>query len=246
MPFREIESIKTKAMYVAEQILDAIKKGEYSIGSKLPPERRIAEQMKVSRNSVREALRALQIIGIIESKAGMGTYVSGSVEKGIDLSTVVAFVEESRDLFEVWEARQELEISLASLASTKATKSDIDNISVALEEMRTDTAIADNVKYLEANRLFHLSVAEAAHNSVLMETLQPLIRVTNQQLLDELGLGYTWQKERKDLDTHEKIFNAIRGHDNRAASEAVRLHFDLLDKYRKEGCGDLEEAGDIP
>ncbi len=243
MPFQEIAPRKTKAMYVAEQILATIKQGEYPVGSQLPPERRIAEQMKVSRNSVREALRALQIIGIIESKAGTGTYVSGNGERGIDLSRVVAFVEGSKDLFEIWEARQELETSLAKLASTKAKKSDLRNISTALEEMRTDSAIADNARYLEANRIFHLSVAEAAHNFVLMEALQPLIKATSQQLLDEIDLGYTWQKEQKDLDTHKEIFVAIRNHDSDGVCKAIKRHFTLLDKYRK-GYNDLEELGE--
>lgn len=243
MPFQEIEPRKTKAMYITEQITGAIKQGEYPVGSRLPPERQIAEEMKVSRNSVREALRSLQIIGVIESRAGMGTYVCDNGDKGIDLSKVVAFVEGSKDLFAMWEARQELETSLARLASIRAKKDDLDNIAIALEEMRTDTAIADNAKYLEANKIFHLSVAEAAHNSVLMEALQPLIKATSRQLLDEIDLGYTWQKEQEDLDTHEKIFVAIRNHDSDAVCKAIRLHFNLLDKYRK-GYNDSKEAGE--
>ncbi len=233
MPFQEIAPRKTKAMHIAEQIISAIKQGEYPVGSQLPPERQIAEEMKVSRNSVREALRALQIIGIIESRAGMGTYICENGEKSIDISKVVAFVEGNKDLFEIWEARQELEITLAKLASTKAKKNDLDNIAIALEAMRTDIAIADNAKYLEANMIFHLSVAKAAHNSVLMEALRPLIEVTSRQLLDEIDLGYTWQKEQKDLDTHEEIFVAIRNHNSDSVCKAIRLHFDLLDKYRK-------------
>lgn len=185
----------------------------------------------------------MQIIGIIESKAGMGTYICGNFKKGIHLSKVVAFVEGSKDLFEIWEARQELETTLAKLASTKAKKDDLDNIASALEEMRTDTAMANSAKYLETNRIFHLSVAKAAHNSVLMEALQPLIKVTSQQLLDEIDLGYTWQKEQKDLNTHEEIFVAIRKHDSDGVCKAIKLHFDLLDKYRK-GYADVEELGE--
>ena len=240
MPFQEIAPRKTKAMYITEQIISAIKQGEYPVGSQLPPERQIAGEMKVSRNSVREALRALQILGIIESRAGMGTYICDNGERGINLSKVVAFVEGSKDLFEIWEARQELETSLAKLASTKAKKSDLHNIATALEEMRTDYALANNTRYLKANNNFHLSVAEAAHNSVLMEALQPLIKATSQQLLDEIDLGYAWHKEQKDLDTHEEIFVAIRNHDSSDVCKAIEHHFRLLDKYRK-GYNDLEE-----
>ena len=84
MPFQEVGQAKKKATYVAEQIIDAIKQGAYQIGDKLPSERDIAKQMKVSRNSVREALSALQILGVIESRPGTGTYIRNSVKNNVN------------------------------------------------------------------------------------------------------------------------------------------------------------------
>jgi len=73
--------------------MSAIKQGEYQIGDKLPSERDIAEQMKVSRNSVREALSALQIVGVIESRPGTGTYIRNNVMDKANIDQAVTFVE---------------------------------------------------------------------------------------------------------------------------------------------------------
>jgi len=96
MSFQEIKQAKTKGTYVAEQIMSAIEQGEYQIGDKLPSERAIAEQMKVSRNSVREALSALQKLGAIESRAGTGTYIRNGVKNKFNIDQVVTLWKKAR------------------------------------------------------------------------------------------------------------------------------------------------------
>lgn len=233
MPFREIELTKTKATYVAEQIIEAIEQGEYQIGNRLPSERLIAEQMKVSRNSVREALSALQILGIIESRAGDGTYIRNAVKKKVNIDQLITFVEKSEDLFEVWEARKEIENSLVKLATARANQEDIGEVADTLEEMRKATLTKNNVRFLDANTAFHLSVARAASNLPLINALRPLLEITTQQLLEELELGYIWEEVEECLAGHEAILEAIRKHDRRAGAKAVRTHFDELEKYRR-------------
>ena len=233
VPFREIQQTKTKATYVAEQILGAIKQGEYQIGDKLPSERIIAEQTKVSRNSVREALSALQILGVIESRAGTGTYVRNGVKSKVNIDQVVTFVEKSEDLFEVWEARKEIENSLVKFAIDRANKEDIDEIVGALDKMRNATLARDNVRFLDANTDFHLSVAKAASNLPLTNALRPLLEITTQQLLEELKLGYVWKDVEGCLAGHEAILEAIRKRDEEAGAKAVKAHFEDLQKYTR-------------
>ncbi|MDR7465382.1 MAG: GntR family transcriptional regulator, partial [Armatimonadota bacterium] len=79
MPFQRILT-KKKSTHVAEQILQAIMSGQYRVGDRLPPERVLAEEMGVSRPSVREALSALQIVGVVASRVGDGTYVRSAVD----------------------------------------------------------------------------------------------------------------------------------------------------------------------
>ena len=84
MPFKHIEEPKKKSVNVAEEIMRAIREGEFKPGENLPAERKMAAQMGVSRNSIREALSALQIVGMVESKAGSGNYVA-SYDKKVDI-----------------------------------------------------------------------------------------------------------------------------------------------------------------
>jgi len=233
MPFHEVEQAKKKATYVAEQIIDAMKQGEYEIGDKLPSERDIAEQMKVSRNSIREALSALQILGAIESRAGTGTYIRDNVKNKVNIDRVISFVGKSEDLFKVWEARKEIENSLVKFAIERADKEDVDKIVGDLREMRKATLAKDNIGFLNANTDFHLSVAEAAGNLPLMNALRPLVEITTQQLLEELKLGYVWQEIEECLGGHEAILEAIQKLDEEAGAKAVKAHFEDLQKYTR-------------
>jgi GntR family transcriptional repressor for pyruvate dehydrogenase complex len=233
MSFQEIEQVKTKGTYVVEQIMSAIEQGEYQIGDKLPSERDIAEQMKVSRNSVREALSALQILGVIESRAGAGTYIRSSVKNKVNIDQIVSFVEKSEDLFEIWEARKEIEDSLVKFAIDRANKEDIDKIADALAAMRKATLAKDYDGFLGANTYFHLSVAKAADNLPLMNALRPLLEITTQELLEELKLGYVWQEVEECFAGHEAILEAIQKHDRKAGAKAVTAHFDELEKYSR-------------
>src|SRR6056297_2305135 len=109
MNFKKIEEPKRKSSSVAEQIIDAINRLEFALGDRLPSERRIAEQMDVSRNSVREALSALQVIEVVETKAGSGTYVK-NLPNEVNITNALNMAQAGEDLLEVWEARREVEI----------------------------------------------------------------------------------------------------------------------------------------
>ena len=243
MSFQEIKQAKTKGTYVAEQIMSAIEQGEYQIGDKLPSERAIAEQMKVSRNSVREALSALQILGAIESRAGTGTYIRNGVKNKFNIDQVVTFVEKSEDLFKIWEARKEMENSLVKFAIERADKEDINKIVGDLREMRKATLAKDYVGFLDANTDFHISVAKAADNLPLMKALRPLLEITTQELLEELKLGYVWQEVEECFAGHEAILEAIQKHDRKAGAKAVTAHFDELEKYSRGRYPQAEKQG---
>jgi len=242
MPFQEIEPKKTKAMYVVEQIIGAIKQMEYSVGSRLPSERLIAEQMKVSRNSVREALRALQIVGIIESRTGEGTYVRSLIRDKVDIGQALTALKEGEDLFEIWDARKEIETSLVRLAIERITSESLSNIHYILEKMSQAKQSGDSIGYLEANKDFHLAIAEAAKNVPLKNALRALMEITTQQLLEEVNLGYVIESIEKSFREHEDIFNAIQKQDKKAAISIINIHFEVLEKYFKKQYFKKEEV----
>jgi len=240
--FREISNLKRKSAYVAEQILAAIKCGEYKKGDRLPAERVIAEQMKVSRNCVREALSALQLSSILESKVGAGTYVRNPVDSKVDIERALNLAKDTKDLVEIWEARKEIEIVLIRLAIERATPTDLKKITDHLEEMTTAVSARDQQEYLAANEKFHLSIANSADNLPLRNALQALYSFTNKKLLDNVNTGYVIEGMEKSLREHEDILESIRNGDESGAAEAINAHFRELESYfETKYLGRLEE-----
>lgn len=231
MPFRKIEEPKKKSAYVAEQIVSAIQRGEFSEGDKLPSERELAEQMRVSRNSLREALSALQISGILETRTGAGTFVKTAEKTDIDIGGLLRLVKGSEDLLKIWEARREIETTLAKLAIDRATPRSIKNVSNELKRMRKAVRNNDVEGYLAANEAFHLAIAECADNPPLKDALRALQSFTNRELLDDVNIGYVIEGMEKTLQEHEDILTAIRTGDVDTVEKAIKAHFSELEEY---------------
>lgn len=157
---------------------------------------------------MRETLSALQILGIIESRPGDGTYVRGSVSDGLDLGEALYVAKAGEDLLEIWEARREIEKSLTKLAINRATPKDLDAIESLLDEMRKPIHAEDSAGYLSANTKFHLAIATAANNLPLKNALRALMEIATQQLLEEINLGYVLESIEKFSD-EEAGTNAI-------------------------------------
>ena len=229
--FEEIAESRRKSAYVAEQILASIRRREYKQGDRLPPERTIAEQMNVSRNSVREALSALQITHILATRVGAGTYVANPVKANVDIGQALILAKDSEDLVEIWEARKEIEIVLVKLSIDRATASDLATITGCLEEMRDTVDAQDAKEYLSANERFHLAIADSANNLALRNALQALHTFTNKELLDDVNVGYVIESMEKSLREHDDILNAIIDRDKSAGVAAIRAHFKELESY---------------
>jgi len=237
MPFREIESIKKKSFHVAEQVLEAIKNGEYGAGSKLPGEREIAQLTGVSRNSVREALSALQIAGIVAGKVGVGTYVTGSAVTKVGEKGLARLIQEDVDLLDIWKAREYMESTIISLSIIRATKEDLENIRGILDEMQEAVLAKDYEKYLATNVRFHLEIAEAAHNLPLSQALMALLKVTQQisLILGDLELGYVRKHLEESFEIHEEILSVIESRNENGVTKVVQAHFkELIDYVREE------------
>jgi len=231
MLFQKIEQTKTKVAYVAEQLMNAIRRGEYQIGDKLPSERFIAEQMNVSRNSVREAMSALQISQIVETKVGDGTYVKNLPKSKADIEKALSLAKDSADLLEIWEARKEIEITLIKLAIKRATSKGLDIITDHLATMRDAVRTQDTKGYLAANERFHLAIADSAQNLPLRNALGALHNFTNKELLDDVNRAYVVAGMEKSLKEHEDILEAICNGDEEAGIKSIEAHFRELESY---------------
>lgn len=222
-----LKPITNTRLYVqiARQIADAVQNETFKIGDKLPPERALAEELNVSRASVREALSALEILGIVESRSGNGTFIRRPPTEWTYLGTIFEeFVAHEDSPHEVLEARRMLEPAVAQLAAERATVEQIGQIEFYLHaiERATQTSQART----EADTNFHIAIATATGNSVLVRQVQLLVASMqsrlwtslNQRTDQDTGLA------QKFLEDHRRIYQAIHSRNPAAAAAAMTQH----------------------
>ncbi len=225
MPFEKIET-RRKSAYAAEQLINAIKNGVYKEGDRLPPERELAERMGISRPLIREALSALQIAGIIESRAGDGTYIRRAIGDANLEEAVLSILEEDKDPMEVLEARTVLEKGIVELAAKRATLEDIEKMERILAREKKAGADRDYESYVKADRDFHLAIVATSRNPLLEAAVSPLIDSMGQRLWGGIDQLYLFSQPyiTQTLDEHIQILNAIKQGDTKLAAEAMKKH----------------------
>lgn len=155
-------SLVDQAIEGMRALLDS---GEWTVGTRIPPEPALAAQLSVSRNTVREAVRALAHAGVLEVRRGDGTYVVASSE----VASVLGRHLEATDLDQVLEVRHAIETQAAVLAATRRTSQDLQSLEAALARRTSALAERDAPAFVEADVAFHLGVVAAAHNPLLQE-----------------------------------------------------------------------------
>jgi DNA-binding FadR family transcriptional regulator len=215
-----LTAVENRRLYrqIADQIAALIEGGEYASGQRLPPERDLARQLGVSRPSVREALIALEVEGYGEVRVGSGVYVVGP-RVGAGASTLPA----DSGPFELIKARSLIEAECAALAAKEATRAQVRAMEEALDRM--DAGARRGEDPLDADRLFHLRIAEASGNSALALVVKTLwdqrtgpLFLRLEHHFDTPALWTTALRE------HREIVAAIARHDAPAARAAMRRH----------------------
>lgn len=198
--------------------------GDFASGSRLPSERQLAESMGVSRAAVREAIQSLGLLGVVEIRQGDGTYLKNS---GSDLLPRVIewglFLGERR-IMDLVEARQQIEMSLASLAARRRSETEAQQLRTLLARM---DAATDAHEFVEVDIDFHSTIARAARNSALADMLAnitSLLRVWMSRSIHAAG-----ETTSSNLE-HRKIVDAIIAQDARAAQSAMRRHLRNAEK----------------
>ncbi|MDR0387878.1 MAG: FadR family transcriptional regulator [Treponema sp.] len=215
------EQVQHKRIYeeVVEMIVQRIRSGILTVGQKLPPERVLAEEMRVSRTSLREALRALESMGYIYSVTGGGNYVN-SVSLEHVLSPLAAMVAQDKKLaIDIIEVRQHLEVHMAGLAAKHATKQQIAQMYSAILNMQSEVETGGNG--IEGDNQFHLEIARASQNkafAIIVELVAELLAESRKATLDIPG------QPAKSIQDHQAIFEAIRAGDEKRAAEAMTEH----------------------
>jgi GntR family uxuAB operon transcriptional repressor len=212
---------------VADRIQALIRDQRIQPGERLPSERDLAVQLSVSRASLREALLALELGGVIEVRGGSGVYVSEVAEPDARLP------EAGPGPFEVLSARRLIEAEITAIAARVATDSAIDAILVAVEAMERQHASQSHHEL--ADRNFHLAIARATGNSALVGVMD--------YLWDQRGRLWHKLKEHfqteelsdETLSDHRRILAAIAAHDPAAAKRAMRAHLERVTRTFSRG-----------
>ena len=223
--FMKFPARKSRTAFVVDEILRAIREGQYRVGDQLPPERILAEQLGVGRAAIREALSALQVMHIIERRIGDGTYIQSTVDSAVELEPILAALRENKSLGEVWEARKSVEIILAKLAIEKADEHDISSLQKSFELIVEAIAREDYDDYADADRDFHLSLAKAAKNPFLQRAFSPLLAITHQQVAMQVNSQYMAQHAQDMVEEHRAILRALEAKDKLGIAQVVEHHF---------------------
>jgi GntR family transcriptional repressor for pyruvate dehydrogenase complex len=202
-----------------EQLIANVVQGNWKAGDLIPPERELCQQLGIARTSLREALKAMELIGMLESRVGFGTTICPRSEF-LSRPLLWAFTgTDQTELRELLEARALLERDLAGLAAERATADDLAAIGETIEQMAG--AIKTDEPVLQADMAFHLAVAHAAHNEVLGNAAQLLRNLMRYWLDLKLRLPNV---PKSALQRHRGIYQAILKRDVEAAQRIMWEH----------------------
>jgi GntR family transcriptional repressor for pyruvate dehydrogenase complex len=222
----DFEIVRRNKVYeeVARQIERLILR-KLKPGDKLPSERELAELLKVSRSSIRDAIRSLELMGLVEPRQGAGTIVRETSSESLVNPFANALKRRRELVSELLDFRKMLEPPLAARAATHASAEEIAEMEEILQrqaqrQAQGDAAVAEDAE-------FHYSVALASDNSVVLKVLDilmDLLRDTRERSLQVEG------RPQKSLAGHRRILAAIKRHDAEAAKAAMRRHIEDVEE----------------
>lgn len=221
------QPIRQRRIYeeIIEQVKAQITRGELKPGDRMTSEREIAEELGVSRAAVREALTALEVMGLLEVRPGEGTFVRApDLDRQMEPLANFLVLERER-VAEMYELRRVLEVECAGRAAERATAAELEAMAQILQEMAAD--LRDGRAGEESDVRFHLAIAAGAHNSLtlrFMHTISDNVRQVLQASREKL-YGVPGMPERL-LEEHRRIYAAIRARDPQAAREEMGRHLD--------------------
>lgn len=228
MPSTKLEfaAVRRTKIYeqVAQQLQRMIRDGLVKPGEKLPPERELAEMLQVSRGSLRDAIRTLELMGLVEPRQGEGTVVCDPSAKSLINPLATVLPRQRKLVGELLEFRRMIEPTLAGRAAQNASDEELAYMEDILRRQKQKVERGELA--IEEDSEFHYAIAEAAKNSVVLKVLDAfmdLLRETRERSLQLEG------RLQRSFAGHRRVLDAIRAHDATAAEEAMRRHIDEVE-----------------
>jgi GntR family transcriptional repressor for pyruvate dehydrogenase complex len=204
---------------IAARLLDLIKAEQLRPGDKLPAERELAAEMHVSRPVLREALRALSIMNVVEIRQGAGTYITALEPQQLVSHLEFVFSKDPVALAQVIETRRVVEVGNVRLAAQRITPDEVADLATLLKQLRA--SVDDAHRFAELDIAFHDAVCDAAGNFLLaqfMRIINTLAKVSRERT------GAAAMTRKRALQDHEAILSALRAKDPAAAAAAMEAH----------------------
>jgi GntR family transcriptional regulator, transcriptional repressor for pyruvate dehydrogenase complex len=204
---------------IADRIIRNILDGHFRFGEKLPAERDLAIYLDVGRPTVREALRALAVIGMVEVRPGEGTFVVSHHGDFVARAFSWAMLLDAQTATEVVQARAAIETELAGLAATRMEPAQLEQLDRLVADM--ESQIGDREAFTQSDVAFHLAIADAAGNVTLSRLLGATQSLLEQWIDRALRAPQTFEVA---LEQHRAILDALRTGDEEQARAAMRSH----------------------
>jgi GntR family transcriptional repressor for pyruvate dehydrogenase complex len=206
---------------ITRSLLDFLLSGTIEPGQRIPPERRLTEALGVGRSAVREAIKSLSLLGLLEVRQGDGTYLTGTSSDLLPRVIEWGMLLDEPYVADLVEARERIEPIIAGLAAERRDEGALEDLKSLIATM---TEASDDIdRYVDADTAFHLRLAEAAGNRALsnfLGSLQSLLRAWAKRVLEAAGETET------SLAMHEPILKAVEKGDAAAATRAMEAHME--------------------
>ncbi len=236
-----LKAVEKRKAYedVVKQIRTLIESGRLKRNDQLPTERELSETFKVSRATVREAIRTLEQMKFVQSRHGNGTYVLASSEEALVQPLAAALFHEKDDILDIFTIRKTLEPYVAQLAAQNATLQDIKEMEKIMRQQTEYIERGESI--VESDAFFHSLLAKAAKNRVMERLLLALV-----DLLGETREKYLEDDVRamKSLEGHQRVLSAVKNGDCAAARKSMLRHLEDVEGIlfrKKRGGGECSE-----
>lgn len=210
---------------VIQYIKDLVQTGVLSEGDKLPTERELSLQLNLSRNSIREALRTMETLGIIESRQGSGNYLVGNIGKAFKETLIMMLLMSKINYREINEVRRAIELQAYEIALHKMSEDQLSKLSERLIKLEH----ANGQDRIKNDREFHHELVAITNNTIMIAIMEAMADVF------EEGIAHNLQemndKDRiKEMQYHKEIVESIQKKELQRGLRAVSKHYDLIDK----------------
>lgn len=208
---------------------DLIRRGVFVPGHKLPPERDLAEALAVSRPTLRQSMRALQIMGVIKARQGSGSYLADSAGEIMRVPVEFALAFKTVAKTDLFETRCTLEVKLAAMAAERRTADDLEAMRRALSEM--EKAMGDADAWCHSEPQFHNCIVQAARNGVMATIIEMLSEMLTESRKETVRMLSDYASSYR---SHENIYIEIEKQDSAAAAKMMMEHFALMEMRARQ------------